>query len=98
MGVGEECTVACQPVLFDCQPNKPNGNSPLERERERERHIEIQKRKNQAKRRRLWGEDALRHTHMLGLCAKAKAEGCRSSISKLLGRGCNYCPGTLSSE
>lgn len=33
VGGGEECTVACQPVLFDCQPNKPNGNSPLERER-----------------------------------------------------------------
>lgn len=24
-----DCTVACQPVLFDCLPNKPNGNSPL---------------------------------------------------------------------
>lgn len=34
---GEECRVACQPVLLDCQRNKRNGNSPLERQKEREK-------------------------------------------------------------
>lgn len=89
---GEECRVACQPVLLDCQRNKRNGNSPLERQKERERGtLRYRGRKTTHKGggRKGGGKGALQHTHMLGLCAKA--EGCRSGNSKLLGSGCNYC-------
>ena len=89
---GEECRVACQPVLLDCQRNKRNGNSPLERQKEREKeaHWDTEEEKPCIRR-----GDALQHSHMLGLCAKA--EGCRSGNSKLLGSGCNYCSWTPSS-
>lgn len=65
-GVGEECTVACQPVLFDCQPNKPNGNSPLEREREA--HWDTEEEKPRKKEAVVGGGCSPAHSYVRSLC------------------------------